>query len=345
MSGTAAVFVNYGHPSTLATALDSLDHVAGVRPDAVVVVDNLSTPANRELVRGLCEQRPAIDLVFLEENLGFGTGMNRGVDRALDRGFDNVLILNSDLEFTDDWFEALTADWDGRSIRSPVIRREAEGAWWWTSGVLHPNLATAKNSADPPPASQFTKTNMATGCALLVSGPVWKSLGGFYERFFMYWEDLDWCRRAAELGTPIEVCNRSQVIHAGGASSGEGGWAAPRMYFFSARNRWLFLERANVSVFWVLVNVAMVVPRTVHLSARARRVGPLGRSIVFNYLRGTAAGIGILLGSRRAHETSSVMGRKGTRGGRRVRPARTRDTPASVIDIVEGGRSDELPLR
>ena len=57
-----------------------------------------------------------------------------------------------------------------------------------------------------------------TGCFLLIETQLWRQLGGFDPRFFMYGEEADLCLRAAKLGARPALTPRATIIHYGGAS-------------------------------------------------------------------------------------------------------------------------------
>jgi GT2 family glycosyltransferase len=59
----------------------------------------------------------------------------------------------------------------------------------------------------------------AMGACLLIRRDVFDRVGGFDERFFLYWEDADLCRRIRDLGFVIRYVPRARVVHAGAASS------------------------------------------------------------------------------------------------------------------------------
>lgn len=90
----------------------------------------------------------------------------------------------------------------------------------------------------------------------------------------------------------MEVVSASVIVHAAGASTGSGnGWPSPRMYYFAARNRWLFFRRYRPGLRWVLLNVMLIAPRSLNILVAARADGVPARQYFLQYLRGTFAGL------------------------------------------------------
>lgn len=63
---------------------------------------------------------------------------------------------------------------------------------------------------------------IVSGCAMFIRGSVWKTLGGFDERFFLYFEDFDLSKRVAAM-TGVDRVATCRIIHAGGNAAGKGG--------------------------------------------------------------------------------------------------------------------------
>ena len=97
-------------------------------------------------------------------------------------------------------------------------------------GSEYESAATATNSID---------TNMVSGACFAIGRDAFWELGGFDERFFMYFEDADLCRRAAAAGIPIRYVPSALVTHIGGASS-DGDYHFSPMHARSMRQ---YLEK------------------------------------------------------------------------------------------------------
>jgi GT2 family glycosyltransferase len=214
-----------------------------------IVVDNASPDRSGDAVADL-----PLTLVRAEQNRGFGAGCNLGWRAG---SAPAVLFLNPDATISGDSLRTLAevlehepkigivgpriVDDEGIldfSIRRfPRLRstfaqavfahRLAPGADWTDEVVRDPGRYAATGDAD-----------WLSGACLLVRRSLLEQLGGFDERFFMYCEDTDICRRSWDLGRPVRFVAAAEAGH-------EGGQSAPRSSLLPvlARSRVLYAER------------------------------------------------------------------------------------------------------
>jgi N-acetylglucosaminyl-diphospho-decaprenol L-rhamnosyltransferase len=202
----------------LAKTLRSLE--AQSRPTDVVIVDNGSTDGTVELLR---EEFPEVALLKLDANRGFGPALNRAVE---ERPADPVILLNNDVEADPRFVEALlnTAA-EGVECVAGVLVQEAAPGLIDSAGVvadrtlmgfdyLHGEpLAAAAGAADPLGPS---------GGAALYRLDAFRALGGFDERIFLYYEDLDLALRLRVAGARCRLAAEARAVHAYSAGLGAG---------------------------------------------------------------------------------------------------------------------------
>lgn len=244
MSDASVVIVNYRTADlTVAAAASAL--AAGA--SEVVIVDNASGDEIRRRVDTL--QSPRVRICMNTENEGFGAAANRGAREAT-TGF--LVFLNSDAELSADALVTMSdeaAQWSGRALVGPRLIGPA-GDVQHSAGLLPGPVDLAiralglhavgtRISAVPglgrmldrtEVASQYKSartasgpinTTMVSGACIAIGREAFDDLGGFDERFFMYFEDADLCRRAATAGIPVRYVPSALVAHVGGASSSE----------------------------------------------------------------------------------------------------------------------------
>jgi GT2 family glycosyltransferase len=148
-----------------------------------------------------------------------------------------------------------------------------------------------------------------SGACLLVGRAVWLELGGFDEDYFLYWEDVDLCIRAASRGCELVVDDQATAVH------DEGGTQATRMagptgsaksstyYYYNTRNRLMFAAK-NLGVEdqhrWVRSSIGAAY----HILLRGGRrqlVHP--RSTLVPAIQGTIAGLRLIGPSRSGHQS------------------------------------------
>ena len=213
-------------------------------PHARVVL--LDHDADEHRGRALVEKFPQVLYLPRSQNLGFAAGVNSCVAHA---GEGPLLLLNPDCELTGPVL-ALLADVFARNPRvgiaggvvvgptgvaQPSGRRfpDATTAVAGRTGLLSRlapgNPLTRRNLASRPVAST-TPVDWVTGAFMYVRRETFDQVGGFDEGFFLYWEDADFCRRAANAGWTTVYSPTAAVVHATARSS----------RFAPARSLWAF---------------------------------------------------------------------------------------------------------
>lgn len=303
----AVVVVNYGSSRLLAENLPALSEVAGL---AVVVVDNLSTAGERTAVGALADEH-GWTLVALPGNPGFGAAVNAGVARAREEGAEQLVLLNPDATAAGPVLEALVAAAreDDLALVCPLVE-DATGAVWFAGGELDlADGATRTRGVDVATAAH----PWVTGACLAFSAALWDRVGGFDDRYFMYWEDIDLSSRVLAAGGRVVVRRDLRAVHqVGGTQEGEGKSGLYCRY--NCRNRLLYaaLHVPDPQLRRWLRGAPRYAARVVQRGGRralARRpVVPL-----WSALRGTAEGIALVVSLR---------------GVRALLPGRERTRPA-----------------
>ena len=224
---------------------------------SLTVVDNASSDGSTAIVRA---RMPAATLIENETNLGFTGACNRALETLRDDAeIQYVLFLNDDTEVAPSFLEPLVESaLSGDLLVAPKtylagtngLLDDAAGEFDWWRGAWKRSLLgrTATFDADRP--RQIDNANLS---CLLVPRQALHDVGLLDDAFFVYYDDTDFCRRAANAGYRIFYEPRSVVHHRKGATLG-GQMSAFGCYYL-ARNR-PYLMRKHLSlprfaVFWV----------------------------------------------------------------------------------------------
>lgn len=235
------VFIpNYDGEARIARALEGLRGQA--RPAAVVVVDNGSGDASVELVR---ERFPEAKLLELGANLGFGPALNRAV--AAHPEADPVILLNDDAAPAPDFVAALLERLDGAEAVAGVMVQEPDPSRIDSAGVVADRTLMGFDYLhDEPVAAAATAPDPLgpTGGAALYRRAAFEAVGGFDERIFLYYEDLDLALRLAAQGGRCRLAPEARAVHAYSASLGA---ASPGKYAATGWSRGYMLRRYGVT--------------------------------------------------------------------------------------------------
>ena len=228
MTGTAppfgAAIVIHNSERYLPALFDSLERYIDPAPE-LVVVDTGSTDGGAEIAR-----TRGATIVDRPDNPGFGIANNVAIAQL---GSDVCVLLNPDVELLDDGLLRLVAL--ARSHRALVaprllnhdgsIQRSAHpppgtlGAL--VPAFIHPLALprSARLRADPWRSEQPRTVGWAIAACLVGQTAIFRELGPFDERIFMFCEDLDLALRAAKAGIPTELYPDVQVRHYGSHST------------------------------------------------------------------------------------------------------------------------------
>jgi N-acetylglucosaminyl-diphospho-decaprenol L-rhamnosyltransferase len=202
----------------LGRALRSLERQS--RPADVVVVDNGSVDGTSEMLR---EEFPEVGLLELGQNLGFGPALNRAVE---ERPGDPVILLNDDAEAEPRFVEALLdAAAGGAESVAGVLVQEAAPGTIDSAGVVADRTLMGFDylHGEPLEALENAPAPLGpTGGAALYRLDAFRAVGGFDERIFLYYEDLDLTLRLRVAGARCRLAGEARAVHAYSASLGAG---------------------------------------------------------------------------------------------------------------------------
>lgn len=201
--------VSYNNKDKIGRTIESvLKNTVGVSFE-LYVVDNASTDGTPEYIK---ENFPEVTVIQAGKNEGFGAGHNKVLPFLKSKYH---VVINPDIILKEDTISCLCAfaDTDEKiGLLSPQIRFEDGriqqlgkrnptirflGGHWLHKGDEPSKLMTKYCMLDMPTDKPFEITN-ATGCFMFFRTSVFKELGGFDERFFMYLEDCDIARRVSQ---------------------------------------------------------------------------------------------------------------------------------------------------
>jgi GT2 family glycosyltransferase len=211
-----AVTLNWNLERETAACIESI-LAAGLEQKEIILVDNGS---RAEGLAALREDFPAVNLVPLGRNLGFAGGMNAGIRAGLERGAASLLLLNNDTVLDPAMIRTLAAAAErpeGPGILGPAIYYYDQPERLWKLGDVRrrglpmprPVKMRAAEAASAPPLP----VDYVTGCGMLVRRQVFEQIGLFDERYFMYFEDADLCRRARDAGFQVWCVPQARMWH------------------------------------------------------------------------------------------------------------------------------------
>ena len=247
----SAIIVNYNAGEELRRALQSVADEMHEQPWEALVVDNASTDGSQAIV---AEFAPHARLIQNVENVGFAHAVNQAL--AVARA-SRVLIMNPDCRLMAGAVAALQAELDqhdfcaivGPRILNPdgSVQGSARGDPDMLTGLfgrsallgrLLPWLPIARRNVVSGAAIRSGHTSVVvdwlSGACMLACRDALARVKGFDERYFLYWEDADLCRRLRADGRHVRYVPGATAIHRVGHSSKSVRAAAIRAFHASA---------------------------------------------------------------------------------------------------------------
>ncbi|MGB9881010.1 MAG: glycosyltransferase family 2 protein, partial [Anaerolineae bacterium] len=216
----------------------------------VIVVDNASTDGSPAMVR---QRFPAVNLIVSDTNLGFTKANNLGIANSNGR---YILLLNPDTEILGNALGAMVSYMDkhpdvgalGPKLLFPDGRVQPSRRRFPTlatafleSTILQPwfpqNRVLRRYYVQDHSDDEEQDVDWVIGACLLIRRQAWEQVGPLDEGFFMYSEELDWCRRLKTAGWRVVYIPWAQVIHHEGQSSSQV-IPARHIYFQSSKVRY-----------------------------------------------------------------------------------------------------------
>ncbi|MGA2010750.1 MAG: glycosyltransferase family 2 protein [Solirubrobacteraceae bacterium] len=229
------VVLSYGRPERAEALVRELIDLQGAVEDQIVVVHNPAGPNDTRIAPRLA----GAYAVSLPSNVGYAGGMNVGARWVLGREFEWLLCLTHDVRLRPGALTSLLVGAEAHTsigVVGPVLLL-SDGEVW-SSGVRGRD-GTVRHRKDQLSAATTVPCDAVDGSVLMVRSEVFEQAGPFDERFFMYWEETEFCLRCRAIGAQIAVVSDAIAVTEPGGSHRPGVHA-----YLQTRNGLEYARRA-----------------------------------------------------------------------------------------------------
>ena len=233
MPDLSIIIVSWNVADLLANCLDSiLSSPISVEETQIIVVDSNSSDQTVPMLR---ERYPQVKLLAQNENVGFTGGNNIGLAEAKGR---YLLLLNPDTKVLGNaiprMMEYLDQNPDVGIVGPHTLNEDGSTqstrrrfpTFWiglfestWLQPYAPKSLLDYYYVTNDVPADATLDVDWVQGSAMMVRREVYEQIGGLDDGYFMYSEELDWCKRAKQAGWRVVFLGDAKIIHYGGKSS------------------------------------------------------------------------------------------------------------------------------
>ena len=213
----------------------------------VIVVDNGSTDGSATTISRL---HPGVVIIETGKNLGFAEGNNVGIRYALNNGSEYMLLLNNDTivdpQLLQAFIDAAHLNQEAGIFGAKIYyysepnKIQFAEVKWNKEKCAFTHIGDGEVD-DGNKFESYRETDFACGCALFFRKELVEKVGYLEPRFFLNFEETDWCFRARHSGYKCLFVPKAKVWHKTSVSF--GGQSSPLYIYFMARNKLLWAER------------------------------------------------------------------------------------------------------
>ncbi len=245
-STVAVIIVNWKKYDITSSCIESILNSTNSNLK-IILVDNES---DNEKVKNF-KYKNEIKIIQNKKNEGFSKANNIGIDYALKNNYDYTILINNDTIVEKNLIEVLLkiAQAKNFSVVQPLILNYNGNEIWNAGGRINyffGNFIT-RNKLGNSLNSSHELTEWFTGCCCLFKTKIFKDIGKLDERFFAYYEDVDFSLRLKKYGYKIGFTSKTQIYHYESFSSisnnSKGGKLNPYVHYLNIRNHILILKK------------------------------------------------------------------------------------------------------
>jgi GT2 family glycosyltransferase len=243
---------------------------------SIILVDNASQDGSAE---ELARTFPDLPLLVQSHNLGYAGGNNVGIRYALGTDAEYVLITNDDVTFESGFLEPMIALMERErevGVVAPKVFRAASagdvfaavGEFSW---LLCTGLDRGRNKSAYESTTLECDVDYVPGVLLLSRREVFETVGLLDERFFMYFEDVEFSHRVQSQYRMMYTA-RSVAYHKGGAGRGWRNYSILYLYYHTRNRIWAFRDKSCFYRLYVLLfTMVNVLAKSVFISSNLFR--------------------------------------------------------------------------
>jgi len=242
----SVIILNWNGAEMLRRYLPSV--IAHTKGADIIVADNGSTDDSLAVLE---KEFPTVMTIVLDKNYGFAEGYNRAIEQV---DSEYVVLLNSDVEVTEEWLTPLLAYMDEHkdvAAVQPKIRSWLRRAYFEHAGAAGGYLSKFyfpycrgrvlwHVEEDKAQYDSIADVDWTSGACMCVRTKVYKECGGLDASFFAHMEEIDLCWRMRNAGWRLACIPQSVVYHLGG---GALSYESPRKTYLNHRNNLLMIYK------------------------------------------------------------------------------------------------------
>lgn len=223
--GISIIIVSFNTKEITLKCIDSIIEDKCRTDYEIIVVDNDSTDSSREVLEKL-NKSSIIKFIGNHENIGFSRAVNAGIRKSV---FDHILILNSDIILKKGFLDKIYSFAQNTPNVGAIVPKLINPDGSVQSSVFHfPSIFLAFGQyflkkhklldKYAPKTDKPIEIEVGVMASFLITPKAIDTVGLLDEKYFMYYEDFDYCRRIRKAGLKIYYFTDAVAVHLHGAS-------------------------------------------------------------------------------------------------------------------------------
>lgn len=247
MDKIAIILVIYNNKRYIKQCLDSLYNQTYNNIE-IIAVNNATRDGGAAFIK---ENYKDVDVIDLQSNLGFAAASNIGIEQALNEKAKYCMLLNVDTVAEPNLLENLMRYADSNTVLTPYIyyskdkkykkyNKETCGTWYAGGGFDIKTGNVVQNLYDECCDNCAHEVDFISGCCMLIPEDVIKRVGVLQEKYFMYFEDAEYCMRLKNKGIIQKYIPNAALWHAETGSQVQN--SSINHDYYCMRNKLYFME-------------------------------------------------------------------------------------------------------
>lgn len=263
----AIILLNWNGKRDTLACLDSLKNLTYLNFETILV-DNGSTDGSVLAIR---EHYPHLQIIETGSNLGFAEGNNVGISKALEQGAEFFFLLNNDTvvasNILEEFVETFRTHPEAGIVGARIFLFDQRDTLDHLGGTWNPKTGEFTFVGNRQKGKDFSgltpeKIDYVCGAGLMVRRSVLEKVGFLEKRFFLIWEEADFCFRARRAGFQVLTCPGAHLWHKVSASFVGG---KPHSTYFWWRGRLLWIERNCAFGEKLSIYLRVLIPDILHM--------------------------------------------------------------------------------
>ena len=265
MKDISIIIVNWKVRLLLKKCLDSILKYKDDLDIEIFVIDNDSKDGSPKMIT---TNYPEVNMIALKSNYGFAKANNLGLKRAKGK---YLLLLNPDTEITKDFFKKVIKYLDkhtdigilGPQILNPDKSKQDSVRRFPTffsqilvllklKNILSNNKFLTHYLHKSFDYNKIQKVDQVMGAAFFIRRSVLEKIGLLDENFFIWFEEVDYCKRANKFGFVVKYFSEANIIHKGGASFNKQSVIKNQMIFNKSLLRYFKKHKSFIEYLFLL---------------------------------------------------------------------------------------------